>query len=177
MSFTVCGHCSTCQSPMYMPHAWMGIYPPSPQPTCRCATKPSTKLSPSDRGWVPQSRDIGDEDSGSMAELDRQIVQDKIRETRQMVESIRNQQKIAEKLAAEVEKVKNDMSGVPSLHQAMLTEDDLDVDGHPPVRYKKSDIDVRVDRLETMMVNLTVALGEVKQILTAKINSDADDGK
>ena len=42
MTNVIGGACAKCGAPYYLPDTWMGVVPPTPQPTCACWNMPST---------------------------------------------------------------------------------------------------------------------------------------
>lgn len=97
-------------------------------------------------------------------------LQRKIKETRKVVEQVRENAKrnldVTSKQAEE-----QDLTGIESLGQALEESSQSE---------KLVDLEKRMDRMETMVINMTKALGEVRALLQeAKAREErlADDGK
>lgn len=181
MSFTVCGYCSACGAPMFMPQAWYGIYPPTASPSCRCTKGPQGQqrayqepfqpTSTPPRAWEDRFVNTPYAHETTFSNLPwnapeqkpQETVQEKIETTRKIVERLRQKQ-----VAQEAKRLKevNDLSGIESLGEAL---EGLDLDSGDE---RIEDVEKRMDRLEAMMVTTAQHMQEIKKILTEKVGAE-----
>lgn len=168
MSYRVVSHCVTCGAPEYVPVVWMGIYPPVAQKSCNCDKKRVYQV------------DVGSDFNETKLEKFQRAFQ-QAREAQKKIKEIRERQKLAEEM---IKRSKNnpDMSGMESLTRALSQFEDEDkeiqkleeeepkfekgfekADLYEP---KKSDVDVKIERLEEMMIKMVEALQKINHRLS-----------
>lgn len=165
MSYRVVSHCVVCGAPEYIPVAWMGIYPPSPQKSCSCQQKQVYQV------------DVGPDFNETKFQKFQRAVQ-QAREAEKKVKEIRERQKLTEEM---IKQSKNnpDMSGMESLAKALgqFEDEDKETCSEPDMiergeiyEPKKSDvdvdIDVKIDRLETLIIKMVEALQKINHRLS-----------
>lgn len=167
MTYRYFGKCKECEAPTYVPEVWHGVFPPEPK--CMRCDKPK-QLGPKD---LIGSINLTDDSKVKVRFVDPEklgIYRDtaqQIAETRAILDKIKREQLHLEEQRIDrvvSEKDKETERAMLALEKSFSEQDDAEK-AAPVIDEKLTDLEARMDRLETMMIKAAEHLSAIRERL------------